>query len=91
MESEWAKEAADHALKCLQELRPVVPAKALPNLRLIREFVGDITSKDQMERAKAWLEICQQCALLSSDPQSATIDDCWETTIKATGAWCATF
>ncbi len=90
MESEWAKETADLALKCLQELRTIVPAKALPNLRLIREYVGDIKSEDPTERANAWWELCQLCALLSSDPQSATIHDRWETTIKATEAWCAT-
>jgi hypothetical protein len=77
-------------LTCLRELRGIDPGKALPNLRLIREFAGDISFEDPMERATAWWEICQLCTLLSGDPQSATINDRWESSIKATEAWCAT-
>jgi hypothetical protein len=90
MEPDRIKEAADHALMCLRELRGVDPVKALTNLRLIREFAGEISVDDPMERANAWWEICQLCSLLSGDPQSPAIDDRWENTLKATEAWCAT-
>ena len=71
----------------LNALRGVDPAKALPNLRLIREFFGMIEPDDPLERSEAWWELCHLCRILSGHPQDPAALH-WESTIGATEKWC---
>jgi hypothetical protein len=89
MEAGPTKSAAELALASLHGLRDVVPLKALPNLRLIREFLGEIQPNDPMERSTAWWELCQLCRELSGNPQEAAGNPRWEAAIMATEKWCA--
>jgi hypothetical protein len=87
MDTDSTKGQAGHALACLNALRGTDPAKALPNLRMIREFFGMIRPDDPMERSEAWWELCQLCRALSGNPQDLA-EPRWESTIGATEKWC---
>ena len=89
MEAGPTKSAAELALVCLHDLRHVEPSKALPNLRLIREFLGQIQPADPVERSTAWWELCQLCRELSGEPRNANAILRWEAAIMATEKWCA--
>jgi hypothetical protein len=90
MEAGPIKSTADQILLSLRDLRHVEPSKALPDLRLIREFVGQIGPNDPMERSTAWWELCQLCRELSGKPQDPVKLPRWETAISAIESWCAT-
>jgi hypothetical protein len=89
MEAGPTKSAAELALASLHDLQHVEPRKALPNLRLIREFLGQIQPSDPVERSTAWWEICQLWRELSGKSQDPAGNPRWETVITATEKWCA--
>jgi hypothetical protein len=90
MEADPTKSTAEHVLICLRDLRHIEPSMALPDLRQIREFLGQIRPSDPMERSTAWWELCQLCRELSSRLQDPVGLPRWEAAISATEKWCAT-